>query len=372
MIDDPRIAGGHLLAGDGLLLHETIIFNIEAVVSEAFEDLFELAVLVQLAQTGEIASAAGLLSLAGAEIVEHEIVLGNDLPGLVLGPAEFFALRPTDQVRGQASLVVGIVIAGLQQRGEGDAATLGDIHQLSQSLDELHELQQFIAVNPSVLLSILVTDREHGVGQRELGEDVRQLLFVQDVFALLVTGDHEQRRLGDIDIAMAYQLGHLAEEEGEQEGADVRAVHISVGHDDDAPVAELGDVKVLADAALQGLDEDADFLEAKHFIQPGLFDVEDLAAKGEDGLGIVVASALGRSSGRITLDDEQLGAIDIVGDAVGEFLRHAAGVQGALAFDQLASFASGFAGLSGEHGLEADLLGLRGMLLQPGPELLGH
>jgi hypothetical protein len=57
--------------------------------------------------------------------------------------------------------------------------------------------------------------------------------------------DLVQRRLGDVDVAALHQLGHLAVEEGQQQRADVRAVHVGVGHDDDAVVAQLGDVEVV-------------------------------------------------------------------------------------------------------------------------------
>jgi hypothetical protein len=42
---------------------------------------------------------------------------------------------------------------------------------------------------------------------------------------------------------------HVAEEESQQQRADVGAVHIGVGHDDDLWYSELGDVEVvLADS----------------------------------------------------------------------------------------------------------------------------
>ena len=43
----------------------------------------------------------------------------------------------------------------------------------------------------------------------------------------------------DVQVAAADQLGHVAEEEGQQQSSDVAAVNVSVGHDDDAVVAQL-------------------------------------------------------------------------------------------------------------------------------------
>ena len=54
-----------------------------------------------------------------------------------------------------------------------------------------------------------------------------------------------QGRLGDIDVPFADKLGHLAEEEREQERADVAPVHVGVGHDDDLAVTKLAEVELV-------------------------------------------------------------------------------------------------------------------------------
>ena len=59
-----------------------------------------------------------------------------------------------------------------------------------------------------------------------------------------------ERRLRDVDVAALDQLRHVAEEERQQQRADVRAVDVGVGHQDDLAVAQLGGIEVvLADAA---------------------------------------------------------------------------------------------------------------------------
>ena len=52
-------------------------------------------------------------------------------------------------------------------------------------------------------------------------------------------------------------------------------------------------------------------------------DVEDLAADGEDRLGLAVARLLGRAAGAVALDDEELGAFGVVVGAVGELAGEA-------------------------------------------------
>jgi hypothetical protein len=126
------------------------------------------------------------------------------------------------------------------------------------------------------------------------------LLFFSDL-------DLVQRRLGDVDVAALDQLGHLAVEEGQQQGADVGAVHVRVGHDDDAVVTQLVDVEVVgpalafgcvfvgagfADAGAQGGDEGEDFVAGQQLFVAGFFHVQNLAAQGQDGLEFAVTPCL--------------------------------------------------------------------------------
>ncbi len=74
-------------------------------------------------------------------------------------------------------------------------------------------------------------------------EDAVELRVVVDVFLALLALDEVERRAGDVDFALLHELRHLAVEEREQQRADVRAVHVGVGHDDDPAVAQLGDVE---------------------------------------------------------------------------------------------------------------------------------
>ena len=70
-----------------------------------------------------------------------------------------------------------------------------------------------------------------------------------------------ERRLRDEEMAAIDDRAHLPVEEGEQEGADVRAVHVGVGHDDDLVVAQLvGGELVVPDAGAERHDQRADLL----------------------------------------------------------------------------------------------------------------
>jgi len=70
----------------------------------------------------------------------------------------------------------------------------------------------------------------------------------------------------------------------------VLAVDVGVRHDDDLAVAQLGDVEVFADAGAEGGDEGADGVRGQGSVQARLFDVEDLAADGQDGLAFGVSA----------------------------------------------------------------------------------
>ena len=80
---------------------------------------------------------------------------------------------------------------------------------------------------------------------RQVQHVLVQLEVVLQVALLAPLLDLVERRLGDVDVAALDQLRHLAIEEREQQRADVAAVHVRVGHDDDAVIAQLLDLEVV-------------------------------------------------------------------------------------------------------------------------------
>src|SRR5690606_38557837 len=124
---------------------------------------------------------------------------------------------------------------------------------------------------------------------------------------LLAGGQTVERGLGEEQVPVADDLGHLLEEEGHQEGGDVGPVDVGVGHDDYAVVAQVFGIAVLARAAAEREDQVGDFAVGADLVGGGAGDVEDLAADGEDRLALAVARLLGAAAGAVALDDEQLG-----------------------------------------------------------------
>ena len=99
---------------------------------------------------------------------------------------------------------------------------------------------------------------------------------------------------------------HVPVEEGQQQGPDVGAVDVGVGHDDDPVVAQLREVEALADARPEGDDQRPDVLAREDLVEARLLDVEQLAAQRQDRLEASVAALLGRAAGRVALDDVEL------------------------------------------------------------------
>ena len=161
---------------------------------------------------------------------------------------------------------------------------------------------------------------------------------------------------------MVDDRAHEAVEEGEQQGADVRAVHVGVGHEDDLVVAHAVDVEVglvagALDAGADGGDHRPHLVVLERLLQIGLLDVEDLASERQDGLEAAVAPLLGRAARRVALDDEELGLVGLFGLAVGQLAGQVVGLERVLPAHQLARLAGRLAGLGRALGLVVDRLG---------------
>ena len=169
----------------------------------------------------------------------------------------------------------------------------------------------------------------------------------------------------------------MAAEEGEQQGADVRAVHIGIRHQDDLVVAGLAQVKrtlalPVADAGADGGDDVLNGLAAQRLVQAGLLHVENLTAQGQDGLGAAVAAHLGGAACGITLHDEELTLLGVAVGAVGQLTgQTAADGHGTLAH-ALAGLAGRLAGAAGDEAAVDDLAGLLRVLLKVVAQLLVH
>ena len=121
------------------------------------------------------------------------------------------------------------------------------------------------------------------------------------------------------------------------------AVHIGIGHDDDAVVAQLGDVVLGADARAERGDQGGDLLRRDQLVEPCLLDIQHLAAQWQDGLELAIAALFSRAARGITLDDEQLGFGRVLFLAIGKLTGEADTVQKALSTGHVARSTGGLA-----------------------------
>ena len=98
----------------------------------------------------------------------------------------------------------------------------------------------------------------------------------------------------------------------------MRAVNVSVGHDNDAVVAELFWVTVLAGATTQRQRKIGYLLIGADFVSGGAGNVQDLAADRQNCLALAVARLFGAATRRIALDDKQLGLAVTFTAAIGK------------------------------------------------------
>ena len=74
----------------------------------------------------------------------------------------------------------------------------------------------------------------------------------------------------------------------------MRPVHVGIGHDDDAVIAQLRQVEFFApDAAPQRRNHRPDLVAAEHLVEARLLHVQNLAFDRQDRLEAAVAALLG-------------------------------------------------------------------------------
>ena len=86
-------------------------------------------------------------------------------------------------------------------------------------------------------------------------------------------------------------------------------VDVGVTHDDNLVVPQFGGIQGFAvlfgsNADAQGRKDVADFFVLERLVLHGFLYVQNLSSKGHDRLEFAVAALLGRTSGRITLYEE--------------------------------------------------------------------
>ena len=195
--------------------------------------------------------------------------------------------------------------------------------------------------------------------------------LVLEIDFALPARDLVQRRLRDEEVPGLDDLGHLPVEEGEQQGADMRAVDIGVGHDHDLVIAQLLEIEFVAQPGAHRLDQRAHFLRGNDPVEARTLDIEDLALERQDRLRLAVAALLGAAPCRVALDQEEFAVRGVAVLAVGQLARQRGDAHRALAA-HFTRAARGFAGGGGVDDLLDDRFGFGGVFLQPFAHLLAH
>src|SRR5690606_34822229 len=208
------------------------------------------------------------------------------------------------------------------------------IHRRLPELIRVHLAQALVPLEPDPLRIVR--------GAAESLDVVHALLLVVRIELLLALLDPVERRLRDVDEAGHDELRHLTEEEREQEGTDVRAVDVGIGHDDDLVVARVLELELVTDARADRRDDGADLVVREDPVDPGALDVEDLALEREDRLVGAVPSLLRAAAGRVSLDEVDLAHRRVADRAVRELPREDATLERALLARQIPRAASRF------------------------------
>ena len=213
---------------------------------------------------------------------------------------------------------------------------------------------------------------EHEPRQTSIDQIIFERRIVLQIDFGTATRDLVERRLGNEEVPVFDQLGHLPVEEGQQQRADMRAIDIGISHDHDLVIAQFFELELVTpDAGAERLNHRPDFAAAEHPVEPRTLDIQDLAAQWQDRLELAVAALLGTAAGAVTFDQKQLGLRRIALLAVRQLAGQACNIERTLAACQVARLFGGFASGGGIDDLRHDGARMGRIFLQPDGEAIG-
>ncbi len=161
----------------------------------------------------------------------------------------------------------------------------------------------------------------------------------------------------------------MTEEEGEQQGVNMASVHIGVGHDNDAMVAQFAQVKSLtvffgAPCHSKGCINIAYFFTFKDAVFLCFFHVQDLTAQRQDGLERSVTTALSRTACGISFYKKDLALFRVTARTVGKLAGKTGSGHHGFALYQFARLSGGVTGSSGQDDFVNNSSGIFRVLFQ--------
>ena len=241
----------------------------------------------------------------------------------------------------------------------------GRVHGRIPELLGVHFAEAFVALNGDPRFSLPAQLLQLG-----------RKLILRPQIMLPPPGLHlEQGRQRHIYIAAFEEGAQVAVQKREEQGANMRPVHVRIRHQDNLVVPQTRQVERIFQAhqpRAQGRHHIPNLLVFENPGQAGPLHVQNLPAQGQDGLKMAVARLLGRSPRRVPLDQVEFRFLRLARGAVRQFARQAAAGKSALALHQFARLAGGKAGLRGQNHLLDDRFRLAGMVFEPLPEFFVH
>ncbi len=287
---------------------------------------------------GELFTAP--LLFGGEEFVE---VFFDEEPMLVLADE--------DSEAGQAA------VRGQVMRGDVtqvDAAPFHRFERVGQATDQRDQLVQTLGFDASA-----VFENDDALVEADVDQLTHHLFVGLDVADFAALLDFEERRLSDVDAAVLDQLAEVAENERQQQRANVAAVDVGIGHQNELAIATLLDIFEFGTGGhADGFEDVRDLGVVEHLREDRFFDVQNFAAQRENCLRVGITACVGGAAGRITFDEVQLTEVEVSAAAVAELVGQTAGRESTLLVaDEFTRFARSFASFGGDHALHQD--GLR-------------
>ena len=132
----------------------------------------------------------------------------------------------------------------------------------------------------------------------------------------LTLSNSVKRRLRDINMTFLNKRSHKTEEESKQKRTDMLTVDVGIRHNNYFSVSELFYIEILADSRSQSGNYGSELIVSIDSVESCFLDIQHFTPKRKYRLNPSVASALSRTSRRISLDDKNLGFRAVLGLAV--------------------------------------------------------
>ena len=205
-------------------------------------------------------------------------------------------------------------------------------------------------------------------------EELRlHFVFGLNVVDVLFVAHAKQRRLGNIHMPRGHELVHLPVEKRQQQRANVRAVNVGVGHDNDLVIPAFAQIGLVANPGANRRDDAAHLLVGEDLVLPALVGIDDLAPQRQDCLVFPAPASLGAATGGIALHQIEFAFGHIAAGAVAQLARQATPGQGPFPLAQQGlCFLGGGPRFRSEHSFLRNRLGAFGILLEVFGEEIAH